>query len=496
MEIEEKQESNELDYLTLKEIQSQMGLIKKYVSTEERRFLQRVLRKFNANRKKMNRTILFLLTKIYIKPEHALFTQLGIDIGKLLNVSEDEKIQIDKMIQNEIVIQMIKEEKSDTVEQEIYVLLLLLVSLIDFALVQNALLIAQLLYQIVVEQNRRTLDDLAAKVFFYFARVHQLLDKDIEIREKLFSNLRTATIRHDEACQAVLINTLLHNYLRYNLYQQADKLVSKTQFPENSENAQFARYYYYLGRIKAIELDYSESLQYLTQAIRKAPQTGAKGFRLKATKFLCVVQLLMGEIPEKDLFFQKELQHELSPYLEITSASRVGNLSSYLKVIEKYNLIFQNDGTYSLIMRLKHNVIKTGLKKICVSYSRISFADIASKLHLDSENDAEFICAKAIKDGVIDAVIDHENGFLKSNQKINIYTTFIPQKVFDQRIKFCLEIHNNAIKSLQFPDELIRQSEKTTEDQLERAKELAEKANESEEKGFDEGPDEPDHDDI
>lgn len=55
-----------------------------------------------------------------------------------------------------------------------------------------------------------------------------------------------------------------------------------------------------------------------------------------------------------------------------------------------------------LILRLRHNVIKTGLRAISLSYSRISLADVASKLTLGSREDAEFIVAKAIRDGVIE----------------------------------------------------------------------------------------------
>ncbi|KAJ3089168.1 26S proteasome non-ATPase regulatory subunit, partial [Quaeritorhiza haematococci] len=51
---------------------------------------------------------------------------------------------------------------------------------------------------------------------------------------------------------------------------------------------------------------------------------------------------------------------------------------------------------------------------ISLSYSRISLRDICIKLQLDSEEDAEYIVAKAIRDGVIDAIIDHEKGFMKS----------------------------------------------------------------------------------
>ncbi len=44
---------------------------------------------------------------------------------------------------------------------------------------------------------------------------------------------------------------------------------------------------------------------------------------------------------------------------------------------------------------MRHNVIKTGVRMISLSYSRISLADIAQKLQLDSPEDAEFIVAKA-----------------------------------------------------------------------------------------------------
>ena len=51
---------------------------------------------------------------------------------------------------------------------------------------------------------------------------------------------------------------------------------------------------------------------------------------------------------------------------------------------------------------------------ISLSYSRISLADIAEKLSLESTQDAEYIVAKAIKDGVIEAVINHEEGYVQS----------------------------------------------------------------------------------
>lgn len=64
----------------------------------------------------------------------------------------------------------------------------------------------------------------------------------------LLAAQRTAALRRDDDLQATLLPLLLRNYLEHHLYDQADRLVSKTSFPEaTAGNAQLARYYYYVG---------------------------------------------------------------------------------------------------------------------------------------------------------------------------------------------------------------------------------------------------------
>ncbi len=98
--------------------------------------------------------------------------------------------------------------------------------------------------QKIVAQNRRTLDLLAARCYFYHLRTYELAGKLDTIRRYstevlnrlqhqpfnetqyaslfsfLHSRLRTCTLRKDFEGQAVLINCLLRNYLYYNLYDQ------------------------------------------------------------------------------------------------------------------------------------------------------------------------------------------------------------------------------------------------------------------------------------
>ena len=90
----------------------------------------------------------------------------------------------------------------------------------------------------------------------------------------------------------------------YNL--QAQKLVEKATFPESASNSEQARYLYYYGRIKAIQLEYTEALDYLVKSLRKAPSS-AIGFRQTVEKLRVTVELLLGNIPERQTFVAPEV---------------------------------------------------------------------------------------------------------------------------------------------------------------------------------------------
>jgi 26S proteasome regulatory subunit N3 len=265
-------------------------------------------------------------------------------------------------------------------------------------------------------------------------------------------------LRHNFDAQTVLLNLLLRNYLHYNLYDQAEKLANRTEFLEHKASTnEAARYHYYVGRINAIQLSYTSALNNLQKALRKGPREGARGFRAISTKFLIIVQLLLGEIPERALFRTKGVGESLAPYLRITQSVRSGSVTQFQQVLAEEAAVFKDDDVHLLVQRLRHNVIKTGLKKICTSYSRISFRDICLRLHLESETDAEYIVAKAIRDGIIDATINHSEGYIQSGANIDIYSTSEPQKGFHVRIDFCNQIHNDAVQAMRYPPDSWKQ---------------------------------------
>lgn len=343
-------------------------------------------------------------------------------------------------------------------EIELYLRLLIVTSLVRAAQFERAEEFARVALAPSAALNLRTADAFHAKLWSYLSLCYEKLGRLEDVRSALLGAHRTACLQHNEIGQAYLLALLLRNYCSYSLYGQALKLVSKTTFPEGVSNNQYLRYLFYLGKISAVQLAYSDANAKLQQCLRKCPagagvSPSILGFRRTVAKLALVVQLLMGTIPERKTFEEPALKAALAPYLVVTQALRVGDVSQFGEAMKAHGAALQADGTFTLLSRLRHNVIKTGLRKISTSYSRISFADIAAKLCLKppSAELAEPICAKAIADGVIDAVLDHENGWLQSKESANVYSTAEPQRAFHTRTLFCMEVHNEAVRAMQYP---------------------------------------------
>ncbi|KAJ2767222.1 26S proteasome non-ATPase regulatory subunit [Coemansia nantahalensis] len=371
--------------------------------------------------------------------------------------------------------------------------LLVLLHFLDSGRHEHGVELSETLAGVAAGSQRRTVDPVTSRIYFYYARFFEVAGRLSDVRTALLGALQAATLAGMKETKAMLLTLLLRNYLHYKLYDQAERLTAKSGFPEDAPNNLLARYLYYLGYIEAIQLNYSQAQMHLLEATRKAPSnTATAGFQQAAHKVYVIVELLMGNIPERSLFRIRTLRKSLLPYLELTRAVRVGDLTRFQDVVNRYESKFLSDNVLCLIQRLRHNVIKAGIRSINVAYSRISLRDICLKLHLDSEEDAEYIVAKAIRDGVIDATIDHEKGFIQSAEAHNVYETSDPQLAFDKRISFCLGLYNDSVKAMRFPDSSHRKELAYAIEATRRERELAQELenedydDESDDDGMDE----------
>ncbi|KAK0725451.1 proteasome regulatory subunit C-terminal-domain-containing protein [Lasiosphaeris hirsuta] len=472
----------------INDIKSNFALLDRAVVLFDARFTLRALRSISSIRKRLTPDILaqvisetFTTASPSSHIAKALLTAIGrpdVSLGRQpgpeMEIDSDPKASAKNGVK--------KETRDNIPEIDIFLGILTQVILFDTKQFKLGFEFSSYLAGRVQSLNRRTLDSLSAKVYFYYSLFSEQLaplppspqSPIVSIRPTLLAALRTAVLRKDIDTQASVIVLLLRNYLLTSHIAQADLLVSHTQFPENAANNQVARFLYYLGRTRAIQLRYTEAHEHLTAATRKAPSSAcALGFSQTATKLLMVVELLMGDIPDRATFRQPTMELALHPYFLLVQAVRVGNLEDFETIIADHVDTFKRDGTYTLILRLRQNVIKTGIRMMSLSYSRISLRDICIRLHLGSEESAEYIVAKAIRDGVIEATLDRERGFMKSKEVGDVYATREPGEAFHDRIRACLALHDESVKAMRFPMNQHRLELKNAQEAREREREMA-----------------------
>ncbi|KAL4866653.1 hypothetical protein BDV12DRAFT_187296 [Aspergillus spectabilis] len=461
----------------IQDIKTSFTLLERAVAHFDPRFTLRVLRSISSMRKQITPDVLAeVIVETYPKSSTTASFLLGaIDQAAAFEGAGTSKMDVDT--------DKTKSSAKDILpEIDIYLSILVQIFLYDKKEIQKGANFSTGLIERLRTLNRRTLDSLAARVYFYYSLFFEQIAPlppspaatVTSIRQPLLAALRTAVLRKDVDTQATVMTLLLRNYLSTSHISQADLLISHNHFPPSASSNQIARYLYYLGRIRAIQLQYTEAHGHLIGATRKSPSShSARGFYQASHKLLVVVELLMGDIPDRAIFRQAAVERALHPYLLLVQAVSVGDLDGFVNIVNTHSATFRKDGTYTLILRLRQNVIKTGIRMMSLSYSRISLRDICLRLGLDSEESAEYIVAKAIRDGVIEATLDHERGFMKSKDIGDIYATREPGEVFHERIRACLGLHDESVKAMRFPMNQHRLELKSAQEARERERELA-----------------------
>ncbi|KAF8531127.1 PCI domain-containing protein [Gautieria morchelliformis] len=521
----------------VEEIKSNITLIERAVSTLEPRFTHRVLRSLTHLRRRLDNNVLReTIAEVYTKDSPAKRTLLSwISTTSSLLPTDTASMDVDlagsRSGLTPTSIPKLQAQAEPLPESEIYLRLLIIYHLLDNAsglpryragdpksrkaadnareLYVKSVSLAHETVERMQSFNRRSLDPMAAKVWSATGRAYELGGDLSELRPLLLNAQRTASLRHDTETLATLVNLLLRSYLLTSSYTAASTFLSKITYPDSSVSsatatsgttpstnttssngapsslnqllsgstsspAQLARYLYYVGRIRAIELSYTLAHNHLLQAVRRAPKAEqAPGFWQEVHKWLVVVELLMGDIPERSTFRQPVLRKALEGYFEIVKAVRTGSLSQFQATLSTYSATFAADKTCTLILRLRQNVIKTGIRRLSLSYSRISLRDICVKLHLDSEEDAEYIVGKAIRDGVIEGRIVHERGWMECGSGNKGAYGAEVSEAFNRRIGFCLGLHNESVKAMRYPLNAHRKELAAAEGAREREKELA-----------------------
>lgn len=79
------------------------------------------------------------------------------------------------------------------------------------------------------------------------------------------------------------------------------------------------------------------------------------------------------------------------------------------------------------------------------------------------DSNAHHSVTQAVRDGVIEAVINHEEGYMQSKEKVDVYMTGEPLAQYHQRVRFCLDIRNQSVRAMRYPPKSYSKDLETAE---------------------------------
>lgn len=169
-QVEEKKDPN---LLTLEDIKQHVHLIEKSVQLKDARFSARVLRSLTTTRRKLNEDVLIALVNGYYSSASA-----AVEKAKLLEYLASTQLESKMETDSKPLLFHPRSAKASTQpllpEVSTYISLLLLVHLIDAKEYEKAVSWASDVTHKLSSLNRRSLDGLQAKCYFYYARAHEL----------------------------------------------------------------------------------------------------------------------------------------------------------------------------------------------------------------------------------------------------------------------------------------------------------------------------------
>ncbi|KAK8606156.1 hypothetical protein V6N13_102913 [Hibiscus sabdariffa] len=212
----------------LKEIAS---LVETAAYDREIRRILRAVRLTMALRRKLKSSVLSAFLSFALTPGSEAHTRLSSYLPK----EDEHEMEVDAATSAAQA-----PAKHSLPELEIYCYLVVLIFLVDQKKYNEAKACSSAGIARVKNVNNRSVDVLAARLYFYYSLCYELTGDLAEIRGNLLALHRIATLRRDELGRETLLNLLLRNYLHYNLYDQAEKLRSKAPRFEAHSISSFA----------------------------------------------------------------------------------------------------------------------------------------------------------------------------------------------------------------------------------------------------------------
>lgn len=237
----------------------------------------------------------------------------------------------------------------------------------------------------------------------------------IDVTRSYFRGLAISREFENVETVSVLINCILMSLISSRMFVEAHTFLTNTQWPEKSDVCQSAVYCYQAALLRLTAGEYQMAKHAINLAMVKSTDVL---FTRRCEKVLVLVSLHMGVHPRREFFRSKE---PLVPYQRLVLVVKSCSMDLFADACSRHREVFERDGLWQVVRRLRPCVLREHVRKIGVVYSRISISDTSGMLGVGAES-AVFLLKKAIDDGIVKGRIDPDAG---------VYVSVSDQKTSD-----------------------------------------------------------------
>lgn len=264
----------------------------------------------------------------------------------------------------------------------------------------------------IAQEQTRILDSILAGLWTAARISASILKKDIMTNYLL--GLAEAKEYHNTETITVIINSILMDLQKKEMYDEAYTFLQGSNLPEEADVGQASVFYYLASVVYLMAETYKEAEIAIKKAIVKSTDTL---FTEECRKVHVVISLHLGKHPTREFF---QANPKLSNYQKVLQAIKSCSLDKFHSTVSEIEEALKADGLYYPVSRLETAVQKEQIRRIGVVYTKIALESVGKMLGV-SEESASFLLQKAISEGAIAGIIDPEIkeyiGFEKDKRK-------------------------------------------------------------------------------
>jgi len=221
----------------------------------------------------------------------------------------------------------------------------------------------------------------------------------------------------------------------------------------NKENNQFDAaylllYYYYGGCIYTAIKQYEKALYFFEVAVT-CPTAAVSHIMLEAYKKYQLVGLLVhGDKPRETVALPKYTSPLVTKFLkplcggynEFVSAYHSNNPEELRAVATKYQEMLTTDNNWGLVQQCVASQTRTNIKRLTKTFVTLSLQDVASRVSLESPQEAEKAIVEMISQGTIHATISQQDGMVKFATSPESYSSPAMLRILEDNVSTAIQL--------------------------------------------------------